>query len=69
MNNARYLELIMEIADIKDFSGLLITYNKSLSYKEEFTIKKLEDKNGLNVVFVTIDKNKEVINCSIRLYK
>lgn len=69
MNNARYLELIMEIADIKDFSKLLITYNKSLAYKEEFTIKKLEDENGLNIVFVTMDKNKEVINCSIRLCK
>ncbi len=69
MNNARYLELLMEVADIKDFSGLLITYNKSLAYKEEFVIKKLEDENGLNIAFVTTDKNKETINCSIRLYK
>lgn len=69
MNNARYLELIMEIADIKDYSEILVTYNKSLAYKEEFTIKELEDENGLNIAFVTMDKDKEVINCSIRLKK
>lgn len=69
MNNARYLEVIMELIDICDYSKLYVTYSCSLMSEESFKINSLDEKNSISIVFLAMRENKEVVACSIRLEK